>query len=260
MTQDNLLQVNDDHVELDLNKNYLEELVGEGKKFKDVESLAKGKVYADQTVELYKQRLDELREYALKLREENVARARLEELVDQLGQQPRTSNIEPQVKDVNQPMFDPNQLDTLVSEKVAQIEKNRIETNNYNQVRNKLQEQFGTNYANVLRQRTVELGLSDEDVTALAKKSPTAFFRTMGLEQPQRETYQAPPQSSQRIDNFAPKSGNKRTWSYYEELRKKQPDLYYSSKIGAQMAKDAIELGEDFRDGDYYVPGLHDPE
>ena len=39
MTQDNLLDDNDDQITVDENKNYLEELVGEGKKFKSPEEV-----------------------------------------------------------------------------------------------------------------------------------------------------------------------------------------------------------------------------
>jgi hypothetical protein len=50
-----------------------------------------------------------------------------------------------------------------------------------------------------------------------------------------------------RSDSFAPKS-DKRTYSYYENMRKTNPNLYLDPKISIQMDKDAQALGEAFFD------------
>jgi hypothetical protein len=39
---------------------------------------------------------------------------------------------------------------------------------------------------------------------------------------------------------------NKRTWAYYQELKKTNPKLYLDPKISVQMDKDAIALGDAF--------------
>ena len=43
----------------------------------------------------------------------------------------------------------------------------------------------------------------------------------------------------------------KRTWTYYQEIRHKDPHKYLMPKIQVQMMKDAAALGEAFKDGDY---------
>ena len=70
--------------QIDPNKDYLAELVGEGKKFKTDKDLARGKYEADLYVKTLERQLDELRNDHLKLREDYTARAKLEELLGQL--------------------------------------------------------------------------------------------------------------------------------------------------------------------------------
>lgn len=266
MTQDNLFQ-NDPQSEpqIDLQKNYLDDLVGDGKKFKDLEALAKGKAFADQTVELQNRRLDEMRAEYEKVRKELDTRASVKELFDQMrqhpskdGQQPSNSET-PQAKDNAEP-FDPSKLEDLVDKKVRQIESFKKQNDNANLVRAKLKEQFGTSFQTILKERTEALGLTEEFVNDLAKNHPSVLFRTLGIEgQPTQDNlFQAPPRSQQRSDSFAPTSSQKRTWSYYKNLFKAKPELKFDRQTAIQMQEDAINMGEAFRDGDYFVKGLHE--
>ena len=43
-----------------------------------------------------------------------------------------------------------------------------------------------------------------------------------------------------------------RTWSWYQEIRKKDPHKYLMPKMQAQMFRDAAALGDKFADGDYH--------
>jgi hypothetical protein len=89
-----------------------------------------------------------------------------------------------------------------------------------------------------------------DDVNALGRKSPEAFFKLMGLDETRSDTFQAPPRSNTRDSSFAPNQ-QKRTWSYYQNLKAKDKALYYSPKIFNQMLRDAEDLGDAFKDGDY---------
>ena len=240
---------------IDPDKDYFSELVGEGRKFKDQNSLARSKMESDFYIKTMEKRMDELRTDYLKEREENTAKAKLEELIDKLqSQQQSTSSYEPSVKEDKMPIFDPKQLDSLVSTKIQEHEVSRKQQENFNIVRNKLKEKFGNNYQTALKEQIDMLELTEEDVNALARKSPTAFMRTLGLDQPQQEqSFQAPPRSSMRGDTFKPTASAKRTWSYYQNLKRNDPKAYQDPKTTVQMHKDAQELGETFRDGDYYA-------
>jgi hypothetical protein len=149
------------------------------------------------------------------------------------------------------PVIDQKQIESLVSSKIQEHELTKKQQENFNIVRSKLTERFGSNYQSVLREQSESLGLTDNDVNDLARKSPRAFFKTMGLDREEtRESFQSPPRSSQRSDNFAP-STQKRTWSYYQKMRKENPEAYTSPKIQAQMHRDYVDQGRDFEDGDF---------
>ena len=250
---DSLLQT-EDPIQIDENKNYLEELVGENKKFKDTEALAKGKFYADQQVELLKKRYDEIYNDSIKQRETINSQARLEELIDQLSKaQP---NRETTIAETEKPTLKPEDIEAIAERKYQEIDAARKQQTNYQMVVNKLKEKYGENYTTPYKQQIENLGLTDAYATDLAKNYPQVFLKTLGLDQqPVQETFQAPQRSSQRNDSFAPSGAKERTWSYYQALKAKDPMLYYDRKTSIQMQEDAIRLGDKCKDGDYLVYG-----
>lgn len=256
---DNLMTPNNDPVHSqhslapDPNVNYLNELVGEGKKFKSSEDLAKGKYEADQYVKTLERQLDEMRVDYSKLRDDYNSRAKLEELIDQIEsrqqQQQLPSNPPPAVVP-QQPSIDPKQIESLVSSKIMEHESSKAQQQNFNFVRSKLEERFGRNYQETLKQQVNELGLTEDFVNDLAKKHPQVLLKTLGLDQPaKQQNFQAPPRN-ERSDHFQPTT-QKRTWSYYQQLKKADPKIYYDPKTQVQMHKDAIALGDAFKDGDF---------
>src|SRR5712672_125043 len=97
-------------LELDPTKEYLQELVGDGKKFKSPEDLARGKYEADSYIKILERRLDEMRDDYKKVRGEADTAKRLDDLINQLSKSPSET---PPAKEERQPSFDPKQLDSL---------------------------------------------------------------------------------------------------------------------------------------------------
>lgn len=245
----------DQNNNIDPNTNYLEALVGEGKKFKTVEELARGKAEADLFIANQNKVNDQLREDYLKLRETANAQAKFEDLLvryEQLPTRPDPSVQLPAEPVQSKPPFDPEKLGSLIDARVEQREASKKATDNFNQVQNKLKEQFGNDYQSVLQERMNFLGLSADDVNQLASKSPTAFYNTIGLNA-QPESLMSPPRSTTNTAGFRPQGAPKRTWAYYQDLKKKDPAAYYSPKIKNQMHDDAVALGTDFQDGDFHA-------
>ena len=248
---DNLLDKTDDDnlPEADPNKDYLTELVGEGRKFKDQQALAKSKYEADQYIEILKRRLDEGRAAFLKEREENTTKASLEELTKRIEERLK-SNAETEVKsETNQ--FDPKQIESLVTTKLLEHEVTRTETNNFNLVKGKLQQRYGENYKEALGKQIEELDMTEATLNEMARRQPKVLLRTLGLDKDsEQQQFQSPPRG-QRSNAFTPSGPAKRTWSYYQNLKKTKPDIWFDRSTAIQMQKDAIELGEAFQDGDY---------
>jgi hypothetical protein len=237
--------------QLDDNKDYLVDLVGEGKKFKDAQALAKGKWFADQQIEIQNKRMDQLRADYLQLKADYDARAKLEEYLDKLQdktltQQTQANETTHNVRtETNAPAIKPEDIDArfkaLRSEEKAQ--------SNLDTVMAKLQEQYADNWQTVLKNKTQELDLTEDEVNAMARRSPKLFFKTMDLDQPRaQQPNQTPPRSDAR---FVPQGAPKKTWSYYQELYKKNPKLYYDPKMTQEMVEAHAALGEEFEDGDF---------
>lgn len=253
-----------DQIQIDESKDYFAELTAPGAKFdiskydndpmKAAAAIAKGKWHADQTLEHRNKSYDELRNDWMKLREEYNAGPKLKEYLDQLVNQ--KAQPEPQHTPVEekQPVYNPEEIEKLLEQKLSAREQARKEEQNYRLVESKLTEHYGPNYQSVLKQQVDQLGLDKDFVNDLAKKHPAVLFRTLGLEgQKAPESFQSPVQSSQRRDPFA--ATEKRTNAWYQKLRKTDPVAYRSPKIQDQMLKDAIALGDAFNDGDWNAYG-----
>lgn len=215
-------------------------------KDKPADELLKAKVESDLYIKSLERQKDELRADYLKQRDELLTKAKFEEYLDRIDKS--SNNLQVAIPPANEVenKYDPREIESLIQNKISESKIVEKETENFHQVQNRLKEKFGDNYANVLKEQQSTLGLSDADVNALAKKSPEAFFRLMGLNQQQQDSFQAPPRSGQRNDSFAPKGAPKRNWAYYQEMKKTNPMLYLDPKLSVQMHNDAVELGDAF--------------
>src|SRR5216684_84892 len=190
-------------------KDYLQELVGDDKKFKSNQDLAKGKAESDTYIKVLERKLDQMRDDYLKLDEDYKARASLQELIDQQKNSTTSSNTQPIVKDQHTaPSIDLKDIENMLSAKLQEHEVTKRQNDNLNQVKNKLIEHYGTKYQGAVKEQLAELGLSENRFQELAREAPAALLRTLGVDQPApKETYQAAPRSSLRNDNFKPKGG-----------------------------------------------------
>jgi len=240
----------DDQIVIDESKDYLSELVGEGKKFKDPGDLAKGKWHADRTIELYEKRMDELRKEYQKEREQNLTRAQLEDVIAKFAKQPLASNDNPIVNEEKLPVFDPTQLESLVATNYQKMKEQERHEANYKSVQEKALARYGANYKQHLAETMNDLGLTPQELETMAKTNPKVFIKTFGLDpQPTNNNFQAPPRSG---TPFQPTSGNHKTWSYYQEMKKNKPKEYFDQKTQNRMMEDYTALGEKFEDGDFY--------
>lgn len=258
---DNLLSggSDDQAPAFDPNKDYLKELIGEGGKFHDadeklaLQKVAYGKLHADHFIATKNKAFDDLSAEYLRLREDHNKGLNVQELADQVAQRLASSErTQAKEEESIQPVFDPKQVDSRVVELLQQHELTKMQQANRQQVLDKLTERFGNNYQSSVKQQIDELGVSEELFNSLAKNNPKLLIKTLGLDQPvKQQDFQAPPRTALRSDTFAPQGAEKRTWSYYQKLKKDKPSQYLSPETQTQMARDYERLGKDFEDGDF---------
>lgn len=212
-------------------------------------AMAYGKFEADRTLEIRNRTEDQLREDYKKLREEYNAGPKLKEVLDQIASLKQTTPDTPTGNE--QSVFDETKAIEMMKSVIQQTKNAEREESNMQTVESKLQEAYGPDYKKHLKQKVSQLGLTEDFVNSLARSHPTVLFKTLELDRA-TEGFQAPVSSSIRSDPF--QGGPKRTWSYYQKMRKEDPARYNDPKTKAQMTKDYQALGDAFEDGNWVTP------
>ena len=210
-------------------------------------ALAKSKYEADLTIKMKNAQFDTLSADFQRLQADYNARASLEELLTkaQSREEPPTPNAN-QTKPV-----DLSEIDKLVEQKLSSREKQRLADDNLKKSKELVREKYGSKSTEFLRNKMEELDLTEDEMNAWAARSPKAFIRTLGLDDPKpQQSFQSPPSSQYNSAQFKPTT-EKRTWSYYQDLKVKDPKAWLDPKIQTQMYHDAQRLGADFGDGDF---------
>lgn len=241
---------------LEATRSYLNDLVGEGKRYDSPESLARSKIFQDNHIKQVEAENKRLREDALRYREENVAKQKLEDLIDQIQGRKETPPQEPTTPRREETAIDYRQIESLIENKFKQAELTRTYNENLQSVKNKLIERYGDNYTDVYKQQLERLDLTREEADELARRKPTTFAHLLGLDQPkpQQQQFTAPPRpQTSNPQNPVQQIPEKRTWSYYENMRKQNRSAWLDPKIQVQMLQDRMELGEAFNDAGFDV-------
>jgi len=232
--------------------NYLEDLVGEGKKFHDVQSLARGKYESDKFIESLQRETKELRDELKK-------RMAVEEVADKIYNLQRTdvSNAEPDEdslqigSDKNKPQsgFSKQEIEELLDKKMKERDNLTRAEKNLNEVSDTLRKKFGDKTTSYLQQKAQELGMSIQNLKNEAVKNPRVFYKLIDFDQvtqPTRTQSSAtPPQNRVNTSSFT--SGTQeRNAAYYAKLYKENPKLRLDRNMAIQEHKDALRLGEKF--------------
>lgn len=214
--------------------SHLDTLVGDGKKFKTVEDLAKGKVESDRFIEQLQSELDGLRS-------DLATRARLEDLLDQIEPKQNTNSGGNQApRNDSTPAPD---IEKLIENTLTRRERERTIAENILEAKTRLQEIYGSEYVQKLEARAQQLGMTPQELDELAAKSPKALLALV-TPQPKGQGTYTPPASA--INAPLNSEGGVRNWAYYQRIKAANATQYWSPKVQNQMHKDAIAQAEDF--------------
>jgi hypothetical protein len=226
----------------------LEDLVGEDKKFKTLEDLARGKLEADAFIEKLKEEnamaLAELEKYGSK-EEENAKVSDLIKAVQESAKQDSEGN---------------NQMtDEDLSEKIREIMKGETEAQTRAQNRDKgnklvLEKVSGDVEAAKIfvAERARELGISPSRLAELSEVSPDAFAKLIDSESSISSRGKVPlqdrnPQALKHSSSVETVEG-RHTKAYYDRMRKELGTVKYlqNRKLQKAYLDDAMALGERF--------------
>jgi len=228
----------------------LDQLVGEGKKFKTIEDLAAGKLKSDQHVE--------------QLEGENkVAREKVAELEGASDQSATVADLIKAVR--SNPEGAPAGDKPISEEALAEKIKNIMQGETDEQTRLSNREQANQTVLDkvegdadaaraYLEGRAKELNLTVAQLTELGEKSPEAFTELMNIG-PTTKSPQPAISSLAGINTQVTPSGadevidGHHTKVYYDKLKKEVGvrKFWSDPKIQGQMYKDQMELGDKFK-------------
>lgn len=217
----------------------LEALVGEGKKFRDLEALAKSKLESDEFIAELQNENKEMRT----LLASSVTEERVAEMLKQTNQEGTQAN---QPETSNQPSVDPESLRKLIRSETSALTKEEKETANVQSVDSKLQEQFGQEKAaEFVRTKAKELGVTVDYLQSTAASSPAAFFKLVDFKTDPTTSVQRTA-GSQNTQSLVTNNTGEKNWRYYSKLRKEDKRRYYSPEVQREILDSKHTLGTRF--------------
>jgi len=222
----------------------LEGLVGEGKKYVDVEALAKAYGEADGFI-------NQLKTEGTGLREELDKRLSAEDVLSEVkSEREELAKTIASAAENTTPQLDEEVLSKLISKTVDQRDEQKVADTNIMQVDAKMKEVYGDKAKDVLATKAQELGLSIEYLAGVASKSPSAFFNVVGLS-PDQSKVTTPSvtvgtTNTEAVEKvMAASTIQPGTMKYFEEIRKANPRKFFSPEIQNQLFKARTEKGHE---------------
>lgn len=222
-----------------------EALVGDGKKFKSNEDLAKGKLESDRFIEKLQNEMQELRT-------ELSSRLTVEQLMTQLSAKSQGDEDGNRGNPPQSPQNDTQTNAQLTEEAVARLvqqELNRHQNKTREQantavVVQKLKESYGDNYVSAMQARLDELGISKEAAIQLAATMPKAYIELVTKSQPTQS--RLPNQSPPRNHFTSAPAPTFKGWNHFEQMRKTNPNEYFKPSTQNEIMRLAGEHGDEF--------------
>lgn len=211
-------------------------LIGEGKKYKDVQTADQALIAKDEFIERLKKENQEAREEIRK-------RLDLEEFLKEMKTTPKNEPVSASNQGEQKPT-DERDIEAIINSKLSTLQNETVKANNEAKVVAQLTAKWGQNYSNKLVEKVRSLDLSDDLVKQMAQTNPNALIKILGLEETQPTTRNhAPPQNTRTSSGTV---GSQKNQAYYSNMRRTEPKKFWSTATQSEMHKMARELGDDF--------------
>jgi hypothetical protein len=220
-----------------LESDLVSKLVGDGKKFKDVDALAKGKLESDAFIERLQKENEDLRKVA----DKNLT---LESILEAIK---KPTDDKPKGNADTPPTASAADVDARITKVLNDRDVASRATANLTKVHDTMVKVLGSKDKAVeaIAKKAVELGTTTQLLKTLAIETPDAFLKLMDIN---TTAVGGTPNMASTVNSGALGSGpdtDGRTYAYYEKLRKDKPREYMTPKIQNQMHKDMESMGSE---------------
>lgn len=229
----------------DPTKQYLVDLVGDGKKFKDAEALARGKMESDNFI-------TRLQKENAELRDDLKTRVTMQAVLDKLGK----PVVTPDPNDDGNNSHASERKDVLKPEDIEAMMAKTMErqravdsaTANRKSANDALLALYGSTEAAQaeVSRKSRELGLNTETVKKMAEEAPAAFVEL--FKKQERPAFVSPPIGMRNTPDAKFMPGSPQPMSKWADIRKADPVFYHSEKAAIKRHNDALALGEAYFD------------
>lgn len=232
--------------------SYRERLVGEGKKFKDDEALAKGKWESDSYIKTLERKLDDLnKELGTRMSLEDFMKTQMKSSNNN-GNDVSNSGLPAgnERSNVNEESKTLSKEEILnLAREAFQVEQSKAaRSNNLREVQKTLMETWGARtYNDKLSAVAERLGLGQDFLQDIAARSPEAFYELVGAKKDQNVNtnvnIQNPPHSSVRPTTDTSYNPNIRNEAWWDKMKKDDIKAYMSEANTVRRHKDAQDMG-----------------
>lgn len=242
--------------QIDPEKDYSTELIGDGKKFADVKSAARSIVEKDLFIEQLKRENAEIREDLGRRKTVQDAISALQNT----NSQPSSLNggNTPAGSSAAEPVaLDEETLNRRIRETVSttiqQTQAASIEQSNLETVKSALENAWGKNFSEKLTSIASELGVTQEYLTNMAKSAPKVFLKTVGADTVQKTdagSLFSPSGAGVNAAALARASSSnipmEERYSYWKKMRTENPNLYHSPAAATRRFEAYKKHGDAF--------------
>lgn len=221
----NVFDQNETHEPQLEDKDYFVELVGEDKKFKTPQDLAKGKALADRHIE-------NLNRTLASLRDELKSRSTVDDLMTKIEQRQQQPNVQTQGEHQSPP--EKSAEGGLTAQDVERIlaerEAARTKEANLNKAVNKLTEMFGDEAPAQIAAKARELGVTTEYLKEQARIAPSLVTELFTPKPAQQRDVFSPAAPANRVNSGGLVGGKAGTEKYsdFDKVRKTDREKFYS--------------------------------
>lgn len=223
-------------------QSYLDQLVGEGKKYRDVEELAKGTFHANNFIEVLKKEKEQMQE---QLQQSQTIADLLNFAPQQTTNQSESTLI---AAPVETPKEDVKVQERNVEEIVQELLERKNQEQNQRIAYQKVLDYFGKDEQKAgeyIRQKSADLGLPVSWFDDVARKNPNALVSILGIDKPSSPTPQLNPTINPAAVGTFQAGEQVKDHAYYQKLRRENPRLYNSPQIQQEKERSILSLGMD---------------
>lgn len=193
-------------------------------------------------VQVMQQRLADKDEFINTLKEENQQTremyASLEERLQNLSKIEEVLNNQKQQQDVGNQDSTGLDEDALVGKVIENLNQKQTEEKmnaNFEAAKQRLQSEFGEHVEEKVSEAAKANGMAYDDMVQMARKSPQAFYKLVGLESNTTQRNVSP--NPMRGTTQPPQDNNEKDFAYYSRMMRENPREYWKPEVQREFRK-----------------------